>query len=376
MIFSFVFALAGIHMSPNFSMLTFSSKEINPFSTQQIWFSAFLMGFVLIFFTIIIGLGSILLGGNEIINSSGNNISRILPENLFPNEIVNVVPMLMSIIGDYSPLLFGILTVCAFGAIQSTGYFYLSTSAIVNRDIIKRFFIKNMNNKTQIFFTRILVGIFFIISLLFSLQPIETIINLGSIALGIGCQMFVPLLAICYLPWLTKHGVSLGIVVGIFTVIMTESLGQSIFGDFIIWNKWPLTIHSSVWGVIFNIAAAASISFITQDAKETNYKQKFHDFIGDFKSNSMFRRSLKPSAWIVTVAWLFFALGPGNLVGNNIFGKPGNIETWSFGIPSLWVWQIISWILGIVLIWFLAVKMEMSTSPDKKIISQTEDISS
>ena len=90
----------------------------------------------------------------------------------------------------------------------------------------------------------------------------------------------------------------------------------------------------------------------------------------------MFRRSLKPSAWIVTVAWLFFALGPGNLVGNNIFGKPGNIETWSFGIPSLWVWQIISWVLGIVLIWFLAVKMEMSTSPDKKIISQTEDISS
>ena len=376
MIFSFVFALAGIHMSPNFSMLTFSSREVNPFSTQQIWFSAFLMGFVLIFFTIIIGLGSILLGGNEIINSSGNNISRILPENLFPNEIVNVVPMLMSIIGDYSPLLFGILTICAFGAIQSTGYFYLSTSAIVNRDIIKRFFIKNMNNKTQVFFTRILVGIFFIISLLFSLQPIETIINLGSLALGIGCQMFVPLLAICYLPWLTKHGVSLGIVVGIFTVVMTESLGQSIFGDFIIWNKWPLTIHSSVWGVIFNIAAAASISFITQDAKETNYKQKFHDFIGDFKSNSMFRRSLKPSAWIVTVAWLFFALGPGNLVGNNIFGKPGNIETWSFGIPSLWVWQIISWILGIVLIWFLAVKMEMSTSPDKKIISQTEDISS
>ena len=85
------------------------------------------------------------------------------------------------------------------------------------------------------------------------------------------------------------------------------------------------------------------------------------------------RRSLKPSAWIVTVAWLFFSIGPGVLVGNNIFGKPGNIETWSFGIPSLWVWQIISWALGVILIWFLAKNMEMSTSPDKKIISQTED---
>ena len=376
MIFTFVFALGGILLSPNFSMLTFSSREVGPFAGQQIWFSGFLIGFILIFFTIIIGLGSILLGGNEIINISGNNISRILPENLFPNEIVNLVPILINIVGDYSPLLFGILAICSFAAIQSTGYFYLSTGAIVNRDIVKNFFFKNMNSKTQIFFTRILVGLFFIISVLFSLQPIEAIINLGSLALGIACQMFVPLLAICYIPWLTKHGVSLGIVVGIFTVIMTESLGQTIFGNFIIWDKWPLTIHSSVWGVFFNMLAALSISFITQDVKETNYKQKFHDFIDDFKSNSMFRRSLKPSAWIVTIAWMFFALGPGVLVGNNIFGKPGNIETWSFGIPSLWVWQIISWVLGVVLLWFLAEKMEMSTSPDRKIVPQTEDSSS
>ena len=45
-------------------------------------------------------------------------------------------------------------------------------------------------------------------------------------------------------------------------------------------------------------------------------------------------------------------------------------------MPSIWVWEIISWILGIILIWFLAVKMEMSTSPEKNIIAQTEDIGS
>ena len=88
------------------------------------------------------------------------------------------------------------------------------------------------------------------------------------------------------------------------------------------------------------------------------------------------RRSLKPSAWIVVVTWIFFALGPGSIIGNNIFGKPSDIESWSFGIPSIWVWEIISWILGIILIWFLAVKMEMSTSPEKNIIAQTEDIGS
>ena len=49
MIFSFVFALTGIQMSPNFSMLTFSSREVSSFGTQQIWFSGFLVGFILIF---------------------------------------------------------------------------------------------------------------------------------------------------------------------------------------------------------------------------------------------------------------------------------------------------------------------------------------
>ena len=57
-----------------------------------------------------------------------------------------------------------------------------------------------------------------------------------------------------------------------------------------------------------------------------------------------------------------------------MFGSPGNVESWSFGMPSIWVWQIIFWILGIILVWFLAFKMEMSTPSEKTIMSQSEDI--
>ncbi|MBO6480683.1 MAG: hypothetical protein HVK30_02990 [Pelagibacteraceae bacterium] len=376
MILTFVFALTGIQMSPNFLMLVFSSKEVKPFAAQQVWFSAFLIGLIFIFFTIIVGVGSNLLGANNIINESGNNISKILPSIIFPNEMESLVPHLINTIGEYSPLFFGILAICAIASVQSTSYFYLSSSAIVTRDIVKRFFLKNMNNEKQIFSSRILLGLFFIISLALSIQSLETILSVGIFSLSIACQMFVPLIAICYFPWLTKQGVGLGIVVGIITVLSTDIVGQTLFADFIKWNKWPLTIHSSVWGVLFNLIASISISFVTQDAKETNHRQKFHDFIDDYKSHSIMRKSLKPSAWIVTVTWIFFALGPGSIIGNDIFGKPGDIESWSFGIPSIWVWEIISWILGIILIWFLAVKMEMSTSPEKNIIAQTEDISS
>ena len=214
----------------------------------------------------------------------------------------------------------------------------------------------------------------FLISLILSILSNGKIIDLGSFALAIACQMFVPLIAICYFSWFTKQGVSFGIVLGIIVVILTEDIGQQIFGNLLIWNKWPLTMHSAAWGVLFNLIGTIIISFITQETKENNHKQKFHDFIDEYKSYSLSRRSLKPSAWIILVTWIFFGLGPGLIMGNEIFGKPVSVESWSFGMPSLWVWNILLWILGILLIWFLAVKMEMSTSPEKNIVPQTDDI--
>ena len=376
MIITFVFALTDIQMSPNVSMLTFASKEVKYFGTQQIWFSAFLMGFLLIFFTAGIGAGSILLGGNYIVNESGNNISNIIPSNIFPNEIESLIPHLINLIGEYSIIFFSILGICAIASVQATSSLYLTSSAIITRDILKRFFFRNMNNQEQIFSSRITLMVLFVISLLLAARFGDEIFSLGSLSLAIACQMFVPLIAMCYISWLTAQGVSLGIVVGIIAVFFTESVGQTIFGDLIFWNKWPLTIHSSVWGLAFNIAAATAISFITQNTKETNHKFKFHDFINDHKIYALSRRSLKPSAWIVTAAWIFFALGPGLIMGNELFGKPVNVESWSFGMPSIWVWNIIFWILGILLVWFLAIKMEMSTSPNKTIVSQVEDVGS
>ena len=374
MVITFVFALTGIQMSPNISMLTFASKEASYFSTQQIWFSGFLMGFILIFFTAAIGIGSTLLGGNDVVNESGNNISNILPSNMYPDAAIGIVPYLINLVGEYSVIFFGILAICAVASIQSTSSLYLTTSAIVTRDILKKYFTKNLNNQEQIFSSRIVIMIIFLLSLILSLVSGSKIIDLGSFALAIACQMFVPLIAICYFSWFTKQGISFGIVVGIIAVFLTESIGQKIFGNLIIWNKWPLTIHSAAWGLFFNFISATLISFITQETKENNQKQKYHTFIDEYKSYSLTRKSLKPSAWIITITWMFFALGPGLIMGNELFGKPVNVESWSFGIPSIWVWKIVFWMLGILLIWFLAVKMEMSTSPEKNIIPQTEDI--
>ena len=72
---------------------------------------------------------------------------------------------------------------------------------------------------------------------------------------------------------------------------------------------------------------------------------------------------------------MFFGIGPGAVIGNTIFGAPNaGVEGWTFGIPSIWAWQILFWILGVGMMWFLAFKMEMSAVPDKEVEALTEDI--
>ena len=37
-------------------------------------------------------------------------------------------------------------------------------------------------------------------------------------------------------------------------------------------------------------------------------------------------------------------IGPGAVIGNWVFGDPTNPDTWIFGIPSIWAWQILFWV--------------------------------
>ena len=43
-------------------------------------------------------------------------------------------------------------------------------------------------------------------------------------------------------------------------------------------------------------------------------------------------------------------------------------------MPSIWVWQIIWWFLGVCMMYMLAYYMNMSTMPTKDIVALVEDI--
>ena len=363
-IFTFMLALMGIQCSPAFSMWAFSNKSPKPFASQQVIASSLIMGFILFFFTAIQGIGAHLLGANAGFSHNHPELMHSV-NGVFMNGVAEsdtLIPKIIQLL-DNVPMLAALLAVCALAAMQSTASSYISTtSGIFTRDIFKH----GASDKQQILWGRIsaivIVGLALFVAFLFDVLFKLNIALLGGLAVAYGLQMLPALVAICWWPWLTRQGIITGLIIGLFAVTFTDFVGQ-----WLPWDKYPFTIHSAGWGILFNFGFAVIVSAMTQNRKEKEHRMTFHNVLKKQVAFPKAKKSLIPIAIGFTIIWLFFAIGPGAVLGNWIFGYPNNPNDWLFGIPSIWTWQILWWILGVGMMAFLAYKMELSTLSDEKI---------
>ena len=377
MILTYMFALMGIQSAPAFSMWSFSNKDPRGFAPQQVWASAFGIGFLLIIFTAIQGMGAHMLGADPVMLAAGHaqDVFQIGGDVMaLPGAQGQVVPVLIMLLENSAPWFVGILCVCALAAMQSTGAAYMSTaSAMLTRDLYKRFVNPSVGHSGQKLFGRIGVVVIAGAALVVATTSADALVLLGGLAVAYGFQMWPALIGICWWPFLTRKGVTVGLIAGIIAVTMTESIGTQWFG-ITAWGRWPLTMHSAAWGRYFTLGLASRVSFLTQDDREKAHQRPFHAFLTEHAGLSAAKKKLRPAAWIITLAWFFFGIGPGAVLGNILFGDPNDAATWVFGMPSIWVWHIIWWALGVGMMIFLAYKMEMSTAPETEIVALVEDI--
>ena len=356
MILTYMFALMGIHASPAFSMWAFANKDPKPFPLQQVWASTLGIGFALFIFTTMQGMGGWVL---SLYHPDGITGTVLPLENLVGGKQGNLVPYLIHLMKDTAPFAVGLLAICALAAMQSTGAAYISTaSGMLTRDIVKRFIKKDMTEVGQTNWGRICVLIVVGSALVFSTYVPGAIVMLGGLAVSYGFMMYPPLIATLYWPWLTREGIIVGLICGIIAVTLTFTFKLGLP-----WGAYPLTIHCAGWGIIFNLPIAILISFFTQPEKEEmDRRMGYHTFIREHASLSPEKKHLMKWGWIITLGWFFFAIGPGCVIGNSIFGDPLKPATWINGMSSIWIWQILWWLLGIAMMWFLAYKLEMSTN--------------
>ncbi|MDM8568521.1 sodium:solute symporter [Thiotrichales bacterium HSG1] len=386
MVLTYMFALMGIQSAPAFSMWAFANNNPKPFAPQQVWASAFVIGLILFVFTAMQGLGSHFLGADLAFLAAYPDLTNnVMGAGLGGIDLMEstgkqgmLVPQLINLIADSSPWLVGILSVCALAAMQSTGAAYMSTAGgMLTRDILKRYIMPQATHGQQKFFGRLGVVFIVLAALAVATTAKDALVLLGGLAVAYGFQMWPALIAVCWWPFLTRQGVVLGLIAGLIAVTMTESIGAQVFavlGMDPLWGRWPLTIHSAGWGILFNLSIAILISAVTQNKEDLEHRLTFHTFLREHASLPDSKKGLIPVAWIITLVWFFFGIGPGAVIGNWIFGDPNNVSTWFLGMPSIWAWQILWWAIGVFMMWFLAYKMELSTVPNKEVVALHEDI--
>ena len=135
-----------------------------------------------------------------------------------------------------------------------------------------------------------------------------------------------------------------GLILGSLFVVFTEPPGLIFFNGLFAelpWGRWPLTIHSAAWGLAVNVAASLLVAIFTRRDAERERRDALHAIFRRDHRVDFGGRAARGAKWSLTLLWVFFALGPGAILGNTFFGHPIFTEAnLSLGVPSLWVWQI------------------------------------
>ena len=358
MIFTFAISFMGVVLSPSFSMWSYTAKHPKVFSYYQIWGSAVVVGILLFVFATYQGIGASLLGANSEINSSGLSINKILPE-VSSEDHSLLIYQIINLMDNRALWVTGLLAVGVIAAIQSTAAAFLITSGgIITRDLYKTYVYKNISWENELVAVRIITMLIFLAALYLATFAKPAMVIFSGISISIAFQFLIVLLGLIWFPWITRGAAISGIIIGIIIVILTETIGQQISGNRLPWGRWPLTIHSGVWGLLFNVFICFSVSAfssLTKIDSDRNHRQKYHDFLNDHMGLHPSRTKLRSFAYVIALIWLFFGAGPGQVLGNSFFGEPSaGYEEWILKIPSLWGYQLIWWFFGIGLIWFLA----------------------
>tara|TARA_B100002049_G_scaffold200159_1_gene158477 strand:- start:18 stop:1889 length:1872 start_codon:yes stop_codon:yes gene_type:complete len=351
MCMTYMFALMGIQSSPAFSMWAFSNKTPQAFRWQQVIASSVVVGILLFTFTIFQGMGGHILVANGVLENISDK---------------NLIPELINLLSDIAPWLVGLLAVCALAAMQSTGSAYMSTfSAMVTRDIYAKYVSPGASDESQKTTGRIFVVLVAAAALIVAANSSQAIVMLGGLAVAYGFQMYPALIGICYYKGFTRKGVVWGLVIGLIAVTLTDKT-SAWFG--VPWGAYPLTIHSAGWGIFFNLITTFIVSHFSNETDiEKAVKAKKHQLLQSITGMSSARKNKVKLAWGLTLVWFLVGFGPFATIGNDVFSDPNLPALWApFGLPSLWIWQLLFLGFGIFVMWFLAFYMGMSAPIDPK----------
>ena len=341
-IFSYGLALTGIVLSPAFCLLSISARNTRGFAFQPVWMSGGLAAGLLLLLSPLLGL----------------ELARL---NFFAAPSTSTGDLYFSLIqkiADFDQVMGVLFVFMLLVSLQIAVSFFATAGAnIFSLEIFSRFIHPGAPDLVLKKCARVgLFVIFFIMALLASSAPLS-LMMLGDLALSLSAQLIPAFLGLCWLSWISRQGVLVGLILGLIFVVFTEPIGIVPFGNLFVelpWGRWPWTIHSAGWGLAVNLLSCLLVSSFTKKRDNREHRNRLHTQFSRACTNLDPRPNLRTALWSLTLLWVFFALGPGAILGNDLFALPIlSDQAVDVGMPSIWVWQVVFWIVGVIILWWM-----------------------
>lgn len=365
MILTFMLGLLGVQCGACFTTLVLVAKHRCGFAMQQVWISAILIGGLIVCFSALIFSKS-----DFIWNFSG----AVIFTHAFPliGLLLLVGAGLLVLVVSTLMVLSGLslyLREVDFGDAEFTG----GVAGFEQTDA-------QTKQRSRSLFLALSIALLLMV-LAWALSTFAQswdMLTFGLIC-ALSLQLWPGLMGICYVAWFTGRGILLGMIGGIAGVLLTDLPNvwiAELSSISLPFGRYPLSLHSAFWGIVINLLIVVFVSCFTQRRNETEQREKVHQlYLSDMTSMggndvpyraisqnfSSESRLLTSLGFVFALLWFFFGVGPGILIGNDLLGSAYPTIFWGFEIPSLILWQIISWAAGVCLLWFLACRINSGT---------------
>ena len=343
LVFGSSIAVLGVSCSPIVFKLILSTRSAMGIAAGQTWVLAGFFGALIMIAGGLFGSASIVHGGS-------------------------LLSWLKALMSEVSPwfgawVLFGLIAgMQVFSALA----LLVAAEGLV-RHIYKPFFNSRLSRSSTVNITRIVIVVLAVISLLMAFLTPVALSVLGAFALPASAQLLGPLIGLFWFRWITPAAALTGFGFGLIAVFLTDAAGiyvLSYLGLELPWGRYPWTLHSAAWGLFCNALAIGIVSAVSRHRSIGKKAEEVQTFIVENLRIDT-PRWLNSFAWSLLLVWTFLAIGPGVIFGNFAFvGANGH---WLLTVPSIWGWSVLFWLLGLVLVWFLAYRMGMA-SPENRAI--------
>lgn len=317
--FTLLIGSIGLLTSPLFTQLSFMTSKPSLLAWQQVWGIGFFIGALLLSVPVLIW------------------CVAISPVFLSTTALFCILVMVVILVR-----LLSYQTVCDLSPSSSSSY------GITQRSV---------------FSTPLLIGLVIVVSAVFSFASGEEAIKLGWLGIALGLQMIPALIGLRFVPWFTGRAVFCGLIVGILVVLLTDVPGLALKELFLTdfsFSSHPLQIFSGVWGVLFNLLVVLIISAFTQSRNSFEHRAQLHDLCLERGHVASSGTGFKLLAWIICFVWFFFAIGPGAVLGIDLFTDLDLLKGLPAPLTPLWIWCAFWWGVGVIMLRLLCGQLKLN----------------